>query len=247
MFHGVFQSVSRWLSHLFQGRKEPVPQHDTFSELTWLEPAQNPFGLRVLDCRPFCTSFLSMTKDPAIATRFGQLRHSRGEEHRGQHPVDPLVVSCELSYPFNGESREGPLFLAQQMEDKWDIFLYDGHLYFARSWTGELVFRAKIEFRQREAVITTIESNRAKGRNDPVVALRTVDFLMKSHLYRQEAPHPLPQWFPPDTKIIALHSFSEFGRWGFFASFEDTTKVRVREGPECPGGSGDRKPEEKAG
>jgi len=204
-----------------------VAQDDTFSQLAWLGPDENPFHLRVLDCRSFCTTMISTTRDAAIAARFSQLRSASGEEHRGQHPDDAVAAHCDLSFPFNGESRDGPLFVAQQMEDKWDIYLYDGHLYFARSWTGELVFRAAIEFRDRQALVASVEASRAKVMDDPALAVRMVDFLMKTHLYRKEAPHPLPQGFPEDKKILALYSFGEFGRWAYYGSFEDTTKVRI--------------------
>ncbi len=200
---------------------------DTFSQLAWLEADQNPFHLRVLDIRPFSTTMISTTSDPAIAARFNQLRGATGEEHRGHSPEDALVAPCHLTYPFNGESRDGPLFVARQMEDKWDISLYDGHLYFARSWTGELVLRAAIDFKEKEAVITEVEASRKNVTGDPAVAVRVVDFLMKTHLYRKEAPHPLPPGLPEDKKTLALYSFSQFGRWAFYGSFEDTTQVRV--------------------
>jgi hypothetical protein len=189
--------------------ERPMAQDDVFSEVAWLEPDQNPFGLRVLDCRPFSTTTISTTKDPNIAASFNRLRGSTVEEHRGQHPADSLTASCELSYPFSGESRDGPLFVAQQMEDKWDIYLHDGHLYFARSWTGELAFRATVEFRQKEAVITEVEASRTKVTDDPTLAVRMVDFLMKTHLYRKEAPHPLPQGLSEDRRMLVLHSFSD--------------------------------------
>lgn len=208
-----------------------MAQDDIFSQLAWLEPDQNPFGLRVLDCRPFSTTMISATKDPSIAAHFSQLRSASGEEHRGRHPKDAVVARCDLAYPFSGESRDGPLFVAQRMEDKWDIYLYDGHLHFARSWTGELVFRAAIEFREREALVTSVEASRAKVMDDLDLAVRMVDFLVKTHLYHQEAPHPLPRDYPDDKKALALYSFSEYGRWAFYGSFEDTTQVRV------PGGN----------
>jgi hypothetical protein len=204
-----------------------VVQDDIFTQLAWLGPDQNPFGMRVLDCRPFSTTMLSATKDPSIAARFSRLRGASGEEHRGRHPEDAVVARRDLAYPFNGESRDGPLFVARQMEDKWDIYRYDGHLYFARSWTGELVFRAAIEFKEKEAVISEVEASRAKVMDDPGLVVRMVDFLMKTHLYRWEAPHPFPPGFPEDKKTLALYSFSEYGRWAFYGSFEDTTKVRV--------------------
>jgi hypothetical protein len=58
-----------------------------------------------------------------------------------------------------------------------------------------------------------------------------VDFLMKTHLYGKEAPHPLPQGPPEDKHTLAEYSFSEYGRWADCGSFEDTTRVRVSEGP----------------
>lgn len=204
-----------------------MSQDDIFSQLRWLEADENPFHMRVLDCRPFSTTMISTSKDPNIAARFTHLRSVRGEEHQGRHPEDALIIPCNLSYPYNGESRDSPLFVAQQMEDKWDIYLYDGHLYFARSWTGELAFRATIEFKEKEAVITEIEANRAKVMDDPALAVRMVDFLMKTHLFRKEAPHPFPQGIPEENKTLALYSFSEYGRGAFYGSFEDTTKVRI--------------------
>jgi hypothetical protein len=213
---------------LFPRKDRPVTQDDTFSQLAWLEPDQSPFGLRVLDIRPFSTTMISTTSDPAIAGRFSQLRTATGEEHRGRSPDDAVAARCDLSYPFGGEARDGPLFVARQMEDKWDIFLYDGHLYFARSWTGELAFRAAVQFKQGEAAITEVEASRAKVMDDPALAVRVVDFLVKTHLYRKEAPHPFPRGFAEDKKTLALYSFSQYGRWAFYGSFEDTTKVRVR-------------------
>jgi hypothetical protein len=205
-----------------------VSQDDIFSQLVWLEPDQNPFGLRILDCRPFSTTMISTTKDPNIAARFSHLRSASGEEHRGRHPDDALIVPCNLIYPFNGESHDSPLFVAQQMEDKWDIYLYDGYLYFARSWTGDLALRATIAFKEKAAVITEIEANRAKVLDDSALAVKMVDFLVKRHLYHQEAPHPFPQGIPEEKKTLALYSFSEYGRWAFYGSFEDTTTVRVQ-------------------
>jgi hypothetical protein len=76
-----------------------------------------------------------------------------------------------LSYPFNGESKDGPLFVAQQMEDKWDIYLYESNLYFARSWTGDLVLRAAIVFKEKVAAITEVEASRVM--DDPALAVRT--------------------------------------------------------------------------
>jgi hypothetical protein len=204
-----------------------MAQDDSFMQMKWLDPCENLFGIRVLDCRPFSATMISSTKDPNIVAHFMRLRTATGQEHRGQHPADPLTVECYLRYPFNGESKDGPLFVARQMEEKWDIYLYDSMLFFARSWTGHLLLRAAIVFKEKEAVIATVEASRANVMDDPALAVRKVDFLMKTHLYRKEAPHPFPHGIPDDKKTLAMYSFSEYGRWAFYGSFEDTTKVDV--------------------
>jgi hypothetical protein len=119
------------------------------------------------------------------------------------------------------------LFVAQQMEDKWDIYLQDGDLYFTRSWTGELVFRAAIAFKNGEAMVSKVEANQAKIVEDTALAIRSVDFLVMTHLLRIEAPHPFRLDLPDDKRTLALYSFSEYGRWAFYGSFEDTTTVGV--------------------
>jgi hypothetical protein len=200
---------------------------DPFAQLVWLEADQTPFGIRVLDCRPFSTSMISTTKDPAIADRFTRLRTATGEEHRGKTPDNALTVACDLRYPFGGEPPNGRMFAAQQMEDKWDSYLYDGHLYFSRSWTGDLIYRAAITFKNGEAIVSQVDANRAKVMDEPTLAVRSADYLVKTHLYRIEAPHPFGPDFPNDQRSLALYSFSEYGRWASYGSFEDTTAVRV--------------------
>ena len=67
--------------------------------------------------------------------------------------------------------------------------------------------------------------------DDATLADRMVDFLIKTHLYRQDVAHPFPPGFPEDNKILSLYSLSEYGRWALYRSFEDTTTVRVRVEP----------------
>ena len=197
-----------------------------FEKLTWLDEESNPFGVRCLDCRIFSRSMVATTQDPTVATRFSELRKSMGEQHVGKLPSNPYTVQCRLTYPHNGQSKDGPLFIAENMEDKWDIYLYNGYLYFARSWTGDLVFRAKINFNESQAVITTIDSNAQVTSQNPLHIAQQVDFLVKSHLYKQEVPHPLPADLPNEIQAIALYSFSQYGRWASFATYADTSQIR---------------------
>ena len=114
------------------------------------------------------------------------------------------------------------------MEDKWDIFLHNGYLYFTRSWTGVLSFCASVRFDETEVRITGVDADSDVVDGDSEMAMKVVDFLVKSHLYCYECPHPVPDTMRDDDhQKIALCSLSSFGRRAYFASFEDTTKVRV--------------------
>lgn len=208
---------------LGRGRAEPEPEDTPHGRAEWLDPDNNPFAVRVLDCRDFCRTMVSMTTDPQRAARFVELRSSTGEQHHGQHPPNAMCIASFLSYPLTGRPADGPLFRAEEMEDKWDIFLYDGWLYFARSWTGELVFRAEVKFTGTQALVSNIEAD-AKLAVQAELAVRQVDFLIKSHLLDQEVPHPLPSDFPDDAMQVAVYSHSWYGRRASFATFEDTTR-----------------------
>ena len=168
---------------------------------------------------------LSATKDQRIAQSFAALRDSSGEQHRGKSPAGAVAVKCDLRYPHEDETADGPLFVAQEMEDKWDIYLYGGYLYLARSWTGTLVFRAKMALDGPDVVVSSIEvASRAAGA-DPSFAVRQVDFLIKSHLYGFTVPHPLPQDCRDDPEAIVAYSFSQYGRRALFATYADTTQL----------------------
>lgn len=228
----------RWLANLFRRRTPPAPEAppspaevwDEFPLVAWLPADQNPFGVRVLDVRPFTGSVLATTEDAAVAAKFNALRHATGSEHRGRPPADALAADCDLRYPLEGDAPpDGPLFVAEQMEDKWDVSYHDGYLYFARSWTGELIFRAAADFLDGEAVISRVEGSAARSYGEPGFAVQIVDFLMKSHVLGREVPHPLPASFPEDVRALALYSFGEYGRRARFGTRADTTTIRLPE------------------
>ena len=83
------------------------------------------------------------------------------ERHLGSHHLheglpNGILATTWIAFVLSeGDHRKvGVQDWAQRMEDRWDIYLYDGNLYFARSWTGELGHRARVEFQERAAVVT---------------------------------------------------------------------------------------------
>ncbi len=112
------------------------------------------------------------------------------------------------------------------MEDKWDIYLYDARLYFCRSWSGVLAYRANIRVEADKLRVTQIDYAKARA-EESVGAVREVDYLIKSHLYGAVVPHPLPRKMPRHPETLALNSFSRFGHRCFYGSYDDTLSINV--------------------
>jgi hypothetical protein len=134
-------------------------------------------------------------------------------------------VSSSLIYKIDVELQEGAIFRAEEMEDKWDIDFFDGKLYFSQSWVGDLVFVADIG---TDAGVLTISSVIADtAANHSGMAIRDVDFLVKTYIFDREVPHSLPSDLPSLESEIVEYSFYVFGRAASFASYEDTTSVAI--------------------
>jgi hypothetical protein len=220
--------MKKWLSRLLGLFGEAdQPSTSGLPPVRWLGPNENSFGVEVLDCSVYATSMLSTTKDLQVANQYSVLRTSSGEEFRGRSPQDARKVACSLTYPVAKPPSHGPVFKSQAMEDKWDIYFYDGSLYFTRSWTGDLVFRAEVRFAEEQARIALIETSLKDDEDQFVV--QQVDFLIKSHLLGLASPHPLPKSRRMDPAyVLATFSFSLFGRRGLYGTFEDTLATKVK-------------------
>ena len=226
---GSSYRVTSSIDGLLNERSETTQPERSLEELLAtvrrLSPAESPFGVEVTDFREFAGSMLSVTTDPDVANRFRELRHSRREELRSAQPASAVSIACNLSYPHEGDHDDGPIFLAKEMEDKWDIFLYDSHLFFTRSWTGRLAFKAEIHLETPRARIQRLLVSGDTLEKDFFIGV--VDFLIKSHLYRVIAPHPLPPSLRGDVAQSAIYSFREYGRWGIFGTHAPVTDFRV--------------------
>ena len=218
--HAGVMNLFSW----FRRRITPTERPEPPDHVRWLPAADNPFGVDVLDCSTFAQSMVATTSSAEVAARFGQLRLSSGEHCRGREPADAVVTECHLQYP-SERNQDGPIFKAEQMEDKWDLYLFEEHLYFTRSWTGDLVYKARIVFEDSRAVVTEIRARHEPARSvDPVGA---VDFLVKSHIYDLIAPHPLPGTDGLSLTDLAGWSFACYGRRGLFATTSDVRHLTV--------------------
>lgn len=204
----------------------------------WLDASdpKNPFTVGGYDCLAFVQSMVSTTKDEDVAASFVALRTDLGRGHIGKTPDDAVELDCQLEYPLNGLLSDGALFKAQQMEDKWDIYIYQDRLYFCRSWTGDLLFVAQFLSTSDRFVIHALWAPRELTADDPRYPVRVLDYLVKSHVLLRRCPHPLPVELQQDASAIALFSFSQFGRHCCFGTYEETLVSDLRK--HLPGAAG---------
>jgi hypothetical protein len=209
-----------WIANLF-GKMPEAPPTQTVIEatreaLTWLEPQENPFGIRVLDCRPMAEHWISTTKDPEAIRFLFSTESLSGTQFCGQRPENSSQFECELVYPLSTTLPDGAVFLAGEMEDKWNVYHFAGVVYFVRSWNGKLRYTATLARSKSELRVVEL----AACVDDPFcnesITVSAVDFLIRSHVLRQVAPHPVPPL--PTTEQIAIWSFAEYGRRGLYAA-----------------------------
>lgn len=184
---------------------------------------ENPFNKRILDIRSLTQTVIATTSDPAIAARFSATRNSDGKEFRNTEIQNSANIETTLVYPHNGESLEGIVFKAPEMEAKWDIYIYDNCFFFVRSWAGDLIYKAHAEILKDKIIINRIEYD---GKNDSIYAINSIHFLMKTHAFGQVFPHYVTD-VVNDEKTIALMSFSQFGNKACYACLDEILDATV--------------------
>lgn len=199
---------------------------ETF-ELKWIEPNDNPFKIKIFDCREYAINRFSTTKNPEITAKFLETRRSNGTEYIGKFPNNGVKVEVDLNFhaqvvpKYKNGIPDGVLFKAQTMEEKWDIYKYSNFIFFVRSWTGELVYFSNYIPTAAGFKVELIVLDDSKiDEKDPYFELKVVEFLIHSHILDLQVPHPIPLTLENKPEAIAAYSFSMFGNRGYFASYD---------------------------
>jgi len=125
-------------------------------------------------------------------------------------------------------------FMAEQMEDKWDIKFSNDKLYFSRSWTGDVIYIAyfkesgSIFFKNNKYKLYRLDINRNDSEyseTDDVYDLSICVYLIERLLLNQQVAYP----FRKDVKYPELEAWSNTGRAAFEKpkeSFDDSISIR---------------------
>jgi hypothetical protein len=214
---------------LFKKLIRTTPTEQTLNpmyDFKWYEIGEgNPFNKRVLDVRAFTQQMTSATKDPLIATQFVTSRASMGEEYNGFEITNCISVDTELVYPHDGRKIEGVGYKGKEMEDKWDIYAWDNIIYFVRSWSAVVRYKAFITYNDDSFTVSKIQF--VSPDDESSIAINNVHFLISTLLFNKILPHKLPQRLSRN-EDIAQYSFSAFGRNCWYATYDDIIDTEVK-------------------
>ena len=96
---------------------------------------------------------------------------------------------------------------------------YGEFLYFARSWTGDLIHVAHCKELAGKLHIDDIVTTADRyDERDPTFFVREASFLLITHVLGKPSPHAVPSYHAENDESILLFSFSEFGRKGLYGT-----------------------------
>lgn len=189
--------------------------------LPWIEPTQNPFGVRLLDLRPVTQTMLATSTDPQKASNAVSYNSEDGTTFINMPPSDSTLISSNIIIPIDKMLAPGVLFIPQTMEHKWAIYYHNNTLIFVRSWLRQVVITAKTIQRENTLVIESIKG-KFINTESPEFTRKLVRFLLISHSINQIVPAPLPPELESTPKDAALWAFSAYGKIAQVGIFDET-------------------------
>ncbi len=184
-----------------------------------LEPDQNPWGVPVFDLRPVTLTLTSMSQSAECAANATSFGRDDGTGFIGVAPEIDSVIPVGLRFPIDGVLADGALFLPEVMEHKWAIYYHRGQMIFVRSWTRQVVAIAEVRLDGDFAEITSVRGTFLGGETSPSITVRTLEFLLRTHVLALPYPLPLPEAFAVDVKAAAVAAFGVAGNLAHFATF----------------------------
>lgn len=199
-------------------------------EIPWIEAAETPWGVRVLDVRAVTQAMISASADPQCAANALSFGHDDGSAFEGAEPLVTRVIGAMIPFRVNGPLPDGALFRPQVMEHKWAIFhrqsghRQSGHrqdrIFFVRSWTRKVHVIAELARSEDSVQITRLNGVFTDEDESPLFTTMTADFLLRSHALRMVYPAPLPEGMEASPQQAALWCFQMFGNLALCATQE---------------------------
>lgn len=216
----VWNKIKSWFekdSHQNQNN-ESSNQNAELPPITWLNAADNPWKIPILDVRPITLGMLSTSTDRQCAENAVSFSHDDGTSFIGIEPAVKRTIGCELRYHIDRMLVDGALFLPHEMEHKWAIYFHKSQIILIRSWLRQVVAVAEVETIENFAIIKTIQGTILDEQEEPEFTVRVLDFLLRSHALGIAYPAPLPAGLEIHPEEAAHWCFSRFGNLAHYAT-----------------------------
>lgn len=194
-------------------------------EIPWIEAADTPWGVRVLDVRAVTQAMISTSADPQCAANALSFEHDDGSAFEQDEPLVQRVIGAMLPYRVDGSLPDGALFRPHVMEHKWAIFHRQsghrsGRIFFVRSWTRKVHVIAELTSREGSVQVTRLNGVFTDEDESPLFTTMAADFLLRSHALGMVYPAPLPEGMEASPQQAALWCFHMFGNLALCATHE---------------------------
>lgn len=193
-----------------QNTPEPLEEPARDSKLKWIEVAENPWGIRVLDLSPVTLNMISTSQDPRMAKNAISYNAEDGVAFWRVAPANKTTIDTHLNLVTDKILLPGVIFSPREMEHKWAIYFDGDYFIFVRSWLREVFVVAKVMQQAGELVITQIQGTFTPDET-PAFTEAALMFLLVSHGLGEVTPAPLPDLFLHDPDKAALWAFSTYG------------------------------------
>jgi len=204
--------------HTVDGTRKPAPAATTPIPIA---ASENPWGVQLLDVRPFTQTMLSTSVDPRCATNAVSFGQDDGQGFVGEIPQSDLRLAIDLRYPVDHRIADGVLFIPRQMEHKWALFVHQGTIICVRSWTRQVQAIAHFTVQDGYAQIYELHGTLLPDHADARTNQRLLDFLLRSHALQLPYPVPLPVGLELSPDAAAIWCMAQFGKLALFATAEE--------------------------
>src|SRR6478609_1429151 len=187
-------------------------------EIPWIEAAETPWGVPVLDVRAVTQHMISTSADPQCAANAISFGGDDGSAFAADEPASPRVIGALMRFRVNSPLPDGALFRPRQMEHKWAIFHHQQRILFVRSWTRKLHAIAELSSGEGYVEIRKISGVFVEEEEHPLFTTMTVDFLLRSHALGMVYPAPLPEGLEQTPLEAAMWCFQMFGNLALCAT-----------------------------
>lgn len=212
-----------WLKRWFGGRRKEEDEKEETARpdlppVAWLGPAENRWGVPVLDIRPVTLGMLSMTQNSECARNVAAFAGDDGTGFIGAVPSVERRIEAGLRFRVEGTLADGVLFAPREMEHKWGLYAHQGRILFIDSWLRQLRVTADVRASGDHLEVTAVQGVFTRADEAPELTVRTLEFLLRSHALDEVYPAPIPPGLEQDPEKAAIWCFSIFGNRAYLAT-----------------------------